>query len=171
MDLRTKELLIEKYWNGTSSQSEEQLLKRACSLNPELFSKEEQSLFAGIAVINTLELPSNFSSEFLDKLEYKEAHEKYAVSSAVNEARVISRSWMKPIMKIAATMLLLVGLGVGYHQFFPTTKTVTSLNPSERAAFEESQKALMLIAQKMDKVKLLSSALEKFDVTQDKIRR
>jgi len=171
MDLRTKDELVEKYWNGTSSLEEERLLKKAACDLPELFTIEEQNLFSSMSIVGSLELPTNFGTEFLDKVEYEEAHEKYAVSTEAREAKVVRWNWKKRIMSIAATLLLLIGLSIGYQQNFSQNKTLSSLSPTERAAFEESQKALVLIAQKMNKVKLLSGALEKFDVTQNKIRQ
>ena len=170
MDLRAKELLVEKYWNGNTSIEEEQLLKKTCLTHPDIFSVEEQNLFTGMSAMDTLELSSNFGSEFLDKVEYEEAHEKYAVASEVSNAKVLGLPWKTTFMRIAATLLLVVGIGIGYLQLFSSTKSVASLSPAERAAFEESQKALVLIAQKMNKVKILSSALEKFDDAQIKIR-
>ncbi len=138
---------MEKYWNGTSSIEEEQLLKKACNTNPEIFSIEEQNLFAGMSAVNSLELPSNFTTDYLDNLEYHEAHERYAVSPEESDTKIRKITWRKSLTRIAAAIILLVGLGVGYQEVFSNKMTVAGLSPTERAAFEESQKALVLIAQ------------------------
>ncbi len=161
MELPTKERLMEKYWMGESTSADEDALKALSLKRPELFSAEELNYLNGIHQVQELTLGEDFGKNLVD--EFVEAEKEEAISSQVIPI------WKKSWMRVAASIILLIGMLFSFQQF-NSSKILSDLSAEEVAAYEETKEALLLISQKMNKIKSVTAAFAKFDETQAKIK-
>lgn len=157
MDLQSKTALMEKYWLGESSTEEEAQLIALFESQPNLFSAEEKRYLGSITDLKALKLPADFGKNVMANLKEEPA----------------ARTMKLPnyVMQLAAALLLLVGVAWGisqYHQAVPPAQKFA--DASTQQAYEEARQALLIISQKMSKVKSVTAAFGKFDSAQEKIK-
>lgn len=127
--------LLEKYWQGASSLSEEEEMKAL--LNEVPGHAQEKAFFLGVSEIKDLK------SNLAPQPGFKE------ISATQN--RTFIRNWMK----IAATMILLVGFGFLFQKY-----QVRQEKEAEARAYFEVMEAFSLIQQNLHKGEMELKVME-----------
>jgi hypothetical protein len=136
MDWDKIEILLDKFENAETNLAEEQLLKS-------VFEKEE--------------IPIHLQS-------YKMLFNTYTASKVESfkpELKVIKTSFNWRYLSIAASILILFSVSIGYQQYEKKQKA--------KEAFTETKKALNMLSQNMNKGNLAFVQLKEYQYTTDKI--
>ncbi|MDP3353007.1 MAG: hypothetical protein Q8S44_04630 [Flavobacteriaceae bacterium] len=136
MDWGKIEILLEKYENAETTLAEEQLLKS-------VFEKDD--------------IPIHLQS-------YKMLFKTYSASKVESfkpELKVNKTTFNWRYLSIAASILILFSVSIGYQQYEKKQKA--------KAAFAETKKALDLLSQNMNKGNLAFVQLKEYQYTTDKI--
>ncbi len=157
MDSSKKARLLDKYWKGNTSLSEEKaLLKQMESI--ENLSEEESAYFKQIQQFSQLSLDEEFSISIIQKTEEKKTDKTQRI--------------LPPFyLRIAAAILLFLSL---IFLFFPYQKTeeppLLAMEEDPKKAFEITKQALLLVSAKLNKASEVTVALDKFNEVQDRIK-
>ena len=152
-----KKYLLDKYWKGETSASEERdLLQTIASI--EDLSAEEKAYFNQIEQFAQLSLNEEFENSIIEKIEREEKP---------SFRRIIPAFYWK----IAAAVLLLLSLTF---LFFPYQKTeepaLLAMEEDPEKAFEITKQALLLVSAKLNKASEITVALDKFNEAQERIK-
>ncbi len=157
MDWKMKKELLEKYWKGETTLKEEAWLKaNVADLESEI-DKAEAGYLDQLNQFSDLSMDEEFTMEDI-------------VTEQVKEAKVVAVPFYKNLRKIAAAVLLLVGLGIGMNSVFNqemVEEVVVEQTPEE--AFETAKQAMLLISSKLNKGIDCANEFGKFNQTAEKI--
>lgn len=159
MDLKMKKQLLEKYWNGETTVEEEQWLSDNIARKDPSLTEEERRYFEQLKAFSTLSPDEAFDMTMFDK-------------TSGSETKVVQVSYFRKIRNVAAVVLLLATAGTTMYHFSEVNEQVAVVSTEQEEAekaFELAKQSLLLISQKMNKGTVHIGALEKFDLTHDKI--
>lgn len=159
MDSKKVKKLLEKYWQGTTSIEEEQLIMREIASDSTKLTEEEKSYFSQLNAFKKLTLTEDFEKNLLSQIE----------ADKPKKARLIPMYFWR----VAASLVLAVSL---FYLYSPNntsiqTMTVDSLEKDPRKAYEVSKQALLLISRKLNKASEVTLTIDKFEETSAKIRK
>lgn len=136
MDWDKIEHLLERYENAETTLAEEQLLKS-------VFEKEEIPIH-----LQSYKMLFNTYTAFKDE-------------SFIPELKVRKTTFKWKYLSIAASILILFSVSIGYQQYDKKQKA--------KAAFAETKKALNMLSENMNKGNLAFVQLKEYQYTTDKI--
>ena len=135
--------LTKKYWEGNTSAEEERILKKGFQNQ---FSKSMESMF------------------------FAELEKRKAVSTSKNFTNPQRKTTIfRQISAVAAMIIVLVALAIGFYGENENNNTYTINDPQE--AYDISRQALMLVSSNLNKGKTYTKKIDKINVIKYNINK
>jgi len=163
MNSKKAEVLIEKYWNGATSQSEEQELKKYFSSDVGS-SHHDARYFQHLSrKSGTRTLDGSFDDAVLRKISQERPASKTRSLSL--------RFWFA-----AASVMILLSIGIIFKNVIIEEKTPVQLAEMDtyddpQKAFEETKKALLFISSKLNESGNYATQISRFEESQEIVKQ
>ena len=153
--------LRRRYWAGDTTPEEEAILRRLIAEEPDA---PDAAHFRALNDFADLRLDEDFTAEFWEKARASE--------NASATVRPLYRGVWRPLMVVAAGLLLLLTFYTGYNK--PETvapaESLAELEVEDpEQAYEMTKQALLLVSAKLNKATKVGMALDKFETAKQKI--
>lgn len=155
MDSKKQSEIVEKYWNATSSASEENTLLWSDLTQLE---ESERQHFQQLKAFSKLSLGEAFTEDIVQQLE---------------QETPVRRLIPAMVWRVAAILLL----GLSFYYLYPPqpipekASAVLALEEDPERAYEVTKQALLLVSTKLNKAAAIGLPLEKFEETKNKIEK
>ncbi|WP_455672775.1 hypothetical protein [Phocaeicola sp.] len=147
MKVNEIEILLARYYDGTSTEAEEKELKRFFTEeNVPTHLLAEKELFMQLADVPEPEIPKGLESKLSSLIDEWDTHERRTIK-VKKHTRILRMQW---VASIAASVLILFSVGMYlYKPYAPPAPQDTCATPEE--AYAEAQKALLLLSATINK--------------------
>ncbi len=158
MDLKKLELLIDKYYKGSTTLAEEEALKKHFSSMTDM-EDPDSVYFRFLREASIKSSPGDdFDEKIMGLISQKE--------SVPQKKNVISKYWY-----LAASFVLMIGLGYAYRDVLIPSKPQIQIADTDtwedpQKAFEETKKALLMLSSNLNKGETYVAEFSKFEQSQ-----
>lgn len=158
MDLKKLELLLDKYYKGSTTLEEEEALKKHFSSMTD--SEDPEAMYFRFLKEASTQLPAGdaFDEKIIGLISEKEP--------VPRKKNVILKYWY-----MAASFVLLIGLGYAFRDVLIPSKSQVQITETDtfedpQKAFEETKKALLMLSSNLNKGETYVAEFSKFEQSQ-----
>lgn len=146
-DISVIKKLLEKFYDGTSTDNEDEILREYFSNTDEVASdlKADQILFSKLSALAEPQIPFDLDERLQAKIDEWEAKEKQEVRTR----KSIKIPRIGAIIGVAASVLILISVGISLSR--PSNHAILTNEPTPEEAYAQTQKALSIFADALDK--------------------